>query len=162
MNNKDYTPDTRGTSEHLLKRYSALQGIRSLMESHTESLCKEFKRLIHLGPVFGLEIRNSESNDYTLEQETYTIKDFIQVKDRFKYILCKANLLPISTITDKGLNKGALVSFVDGKELEFSSYNGFFWEGNSLEDLLDDGNVIYILDLFLGGMYRDSEGDINY
>lgn len=162
MNNKEYTPDTRGTSEHLLKRYSALQGIRSLMESHTESLCKEFKRLIHLGPVFGLEIRNSESNDYTLEQETYTIKDFIQVKDRFKYILCKANLLPISTITDKGLGKGALVSFVDGKELEFSSYNGFFWEGNSLEDLLDDGNVIYILDLFLGGMYRDSEGDINY
>ena len=161
MNNKEYTPDTRGTSEHLLKRYSALQGIRSLMESHTESLCKEFKRLIHLGPVFGLEIRNSEFNDSTLEQETYTIKDFIQVKDRFKYILCKANLLPISTITDKGLGKGALVSFVDGKELEFSSYHGFFWEGNSLEDLLNDGNVIYILDLFLGGMYRDSEGNFD-
>lgn len=161
MNNKDYIPDTRGTSDYLLRRYKTLQGIRTLMESNIESLCREFKRLIYKGSVFGLEIRNSESNNYVLEQETYTIKDFIQVKDRFKYILCEANLLPISTITDRGLGKGASVSFVDGSELEFNSHNGFFWEGDSLSELLDDENIIYILDLFLGGMYRDSEGNFD-
>lgn len=162
MNNKEYTPDTRGTSEHLLKRYSALQGIRSLMESHTESLCKEFKRLIHEGPVFGLEIRSVKTHKYEVINKPLKPDSVLDFHKGYEYILCKKDIPTISHIEDKGLYEDGQVVFVDGTSVRFEDNNGFFLEDHSsLEELLNENDIIYMLDLFLGGMYRDSKGNFD-
>lgn len=158
---EEYTPDTRGTSEHLLRRYKTLQGIRTLMDSNIESLCREFKRLIHEGPVFGLEIRSVETHKYKVVQKPLKRNSVLDFHKGYEYILCRDDITTISYIEDDGLYDEGSVVLIDGASVRFDNNKGFFLEGSSLEELLNEDDIIYMLDLFLGGMYRDSEGNFD-
>lgn len=161
MNNKDYIPDTRGTSEHLLRRYKTLQGIRTLMDSNIESLCREFKRLIQEQSVFGLEIRSVKTHKYEVVQKPLKPDSVLDSHKGYEYILCRDDIPTISYIEDDGIYENGQVVLNDGTLLQFEDNNGFFLEGSSLEELLNEDDIIYILDLFLGGIYRDSEGNFD-
>lgn len=161
MNNKDYIPDKRGASDHLLRRYSTLQGIRALMESNIESLCREFKRLIQEQPVFGLEIRSVKTHKYEVIYKPLKPDSVLDFHKGYEYILCKEDIPTISYIEDDGVYEDGQVVLVNGTSVRFDSNKGFFLEGSSLDELLNEDDIIYMLDLFLGGMYRDSEGNFD-
>lgn len=161
MNKQEYTPDKRGTSDFLLKRYKALKGIRILMDSNIESLCREFKRLIQQQPVFGLEIRSVKTHKYEVIYKPLKPDSVLDFHKGYEYILCKEDIPTISYIEDDGLYEDGQVVLVDGTSLRFEDNNGFFLEGTSLDELLNEDDIIYILDIFLGGLYRDSDGNFD-
>lgn len=156
-----YIPDTRGTSKLLLKRYKTLKGIRTLMNSNKESLCREFRRLIQQQPVFGLEVRSVETHKYKVISKPLKGNSVLDFHKGYQYILCRVEIPTISYIEDDGIYAPGQVILTDGTSLQFDSNNGFFLEDISLDELLNDEDVIYMLDLFLGGWYRDSEGNFD-